>query len=394
MFKVLIWDYTGISSRWLNQVVDMKDINIVGTIDTLTPEELAAEILLRRDAWDWLLIFERSERNFFDAAIQLMKLPLDRVIYALDLNSWLQHPKAALVLTNPVSPVGGYIYHYLNWAWNRQQNDILACTVEGLSYVATAKDNILMRIMYTERTNHPSKDMQHFHSLAQKYYGVDDGAGYFLDLGANIGTTGTYFTKKLAPNLKLLAFEPDAENFKLLRVNLLLNDFGNDKAVAVNCGLGDKFDEMTMYRNLTNPGGNGVVQYESDIPHETIKIMPLDSYLAENNIAAHEVKYIWIDTEGFEAQVLLGAKNLLAENPAPIFMEFNPMVWSTSGYLGKMIDLFKTVGYTHYIWIRELEQTGAEKIHSIDDLWQFKDSTAPIGSISDIFLIKADNSIS
>lgn len=28
MFKVLIWDYTGISAQWLNQVADMKDIEV------------------------------------------------------------------------------------------------------------------------------------------------------------------------------------------------------------------------------------------------------------------------------------------------------------------------------------------------------------------------------
>ncbi|MBE8953975.1 MAG: FkbM family methyltransferase [Quinella sp. 1Q7] len=390
MFKVLIWDYTGISSRWLNQVVDMKDINIVGTIDTLTPEESAAEILLSKDAWDWLLIFEQGSRNLFDAAIQLLKLPPDRVIYALDLNSWLQHPKAALVLTNPASPNGAYIYNYLNWAWSRQLNNFVTCTVEGLSYVATSQDDMIMRSMYTERVNWVANDMQLFHALAQKYYGVDDGAGYFLDLGANIGTTGIYFTKKLAPNLKLLAFEPDAENFKLLSVNLLLNDLGDDKVTIVNSGLGDKFDEMTMYRDLENPGSNRLVQYKADMPHETIKIMPLDSYLAENNIAARDVKYIWIDTEGFEAQVLLGAKNLLTENPAPIFVEFNLGAWRKSGCFDEFFAIIAGK-YSHFI----LLDYGKETLYPIDALRTLTPPTEGFGRIGgDIFLIKAGTSIS
>jgi len=390
MFKVLVWDYTGISSQWLNQFVDMKDIDIVGTIDKLTPEESAAKILISTDAWDWLLIFEQGSRNFFDDAIQLLKLPPDRVIYALDINSWLQHPKAALVLTNPASPNGAYIYNYLNWAWSRQLNNFVTCTVEGLHYVSTAKDNTIMRIMYTERVNWAANDMQLFHALAQKYYGVDDSAGYFLDLGANIGTTGIYFTRKLAPNLKLLAFEPDAENFKLLRVNLLLNDLGDDKVTIVNCGLGDKFDEMTMYRNLTNPGGNGVVQCESDVPTETIKIMPLDSYLAENHIAAQDVKYIWIDTEGFEAQVLLGAKNLLAENPAPIFVEFNLGAWRKSGCFDEFFAVIAGK-YSHFI----LLDGGKETLYPIDALRTLTPTNNNnLGQMGDIFLIKADTSVS
>ena len=95
MFKVLIWDYTGISAQWMEQVADKEDIEVVGTI---TPKEPVPELLLKRDAWDWLLIFEQGARDFFDATIQALRLPLDRVIYALDTNSWVQRPKAAFSL--------------------------------------------------------------------------------------------------------------------------------------------------------------------------------------------------------------------------------------------------------------------------------------------------------
>ena len=99
MFKILIWDYTGVSAQWLDQVADKQDIEVVGTI---TPNEPPPEILLRKNSWDWLLIFEQGLRNFFDTTIQVLKLPLDRVIYALDMNSWIQHPKAAFTLANTI----------------------------------------------------------------------------------------------------------------------------------------------------------------------------------------------------------------------------------------------------------------------------------------------------
>ena len=104
MFKVLLWDFTGASAQWLEQVADKKYINVVGTV---TPEESAPEILLKTDAWDWLLIFEQGARQFFDVTVQMLRLPLDRVIYALDNNSWLQHPKAAFALMNPNAVGGG-----------------------------------------------------------------------------------------------------------------------------------------------------------------------------------------------------------------------------------------------------------------------------------------------
>ena len=377
MFKILIWDYTGVSAQWLDQVADKQDIEVVGTI---TPNEPPPEILLRKNSWDWLLIFERGLRNFFDTTIQVLKLPLDRVIYALDMNSWVQHPKAAFTLANTIR--GGGIFLTINFAMSQQLNSFVTCTVEGISYVATAADNMIMRQMYTARSNWAAEDMRAFHELAKKYYNVDDSAGYFLDLGANIGTTGIYFLKKFTPNLKLIAFEPDAENFKLLSVNLLLNDIAN-KTFAVNCGLGDKRDEMAIHRNLDNPGGNSLIENESHTATSTAKILPLDDYLAENQIAAQEVKYIWIDTEGFEPQVLIGAKNLLRENPAPIFMECNLGAWKNSGRFEEMMTLLAE-NYSHFM----LFSSGKEILCPLDALRSFEIPNNAPGQIGDIFLIK------
>lgn len=378
MFKVLVWDYVGISTQWIKQFAD-RDIKIVGT---MTPQKNSSKLLLKRDAWDWLLIFEQGSRNFFESKIQSLKLPPDRVIYALDITSWRQHPKAAFVLTNPEVNFGKIIRLHLNLDVGRQLGKFLTCTVEGISYVARSNDKVVMYNMYTKRINWASQDMKRFHALAKKYYKVDDGAGYFFDLGANIGTTGIYFIKKLAPNLKLLAFEPDAENFKMHRVNLILNDL-EDRATLVNCGLGDKFDDMTMYRDADNPGGNSVVVAKDSQPTETIKIMPLDAYIAEQHIAPAEVKYIWIDTEGFEPQVMLGAKNLLKENPVPIFTECNLHAWKQFGRFDELMTLLAE-SYSHFVLLAD----GKETLYPLEALRTINLPTDGLGQIGDIFLIK------
>ena len=384
MIKVVLWDYTGDSAEWAKYFLK-DDVEI---IRTLKPDDKdQAEFILRGD-WDYVLIFEQGSREVFDEilnTIRAMNFPTENIIFAQDTQSWVKNSTAIFALIDIKR--GEIIYRGLNFFNHRKWHNYASCTAEGLSYVATSKDDVIITTTYMYGKNHAADEMKIFHALAKKYYSVDDSAGYFLDLGANIGTTGIYFTSKLAPNLKLLAFEPDAENFKLLRVNLILNDLDN-KSIAVNCGLGDKFDTMTMYRSLQNPGGNGVFTCQNNMPTAQIKIMPLDSYLAEKKISAREVKYIWIDTEGFEAQVLLGAKNLLSENPAPVFMEFNPMMWNKSGRFEEMIALLKTVGYTNYIWIPELLQTGEDRLHALDELWAWRDSNYWIGDLGDIFLVK------
>lgn len=235
--------------------------------------------------------------------------------------------------------------------------------------------------MSVNRVNWASDDMKRFHTLAKKYYGVDDGTGYFLDLGANIGTTGLYFIKKLAPNLKLLAFEPDPENFKMHRVNAILNDL-DAVTNLVNCGLSNEAGELMLYRHGSNPGANSFIKQETGTPIATVKIMPLDACLAEHNIAAQEVKYIWIDTEGFEAQVLLGAKNLLRENPTPIFMECNLRAWDKSGYFDDMLALLAE-GYSHFIRV----QSG-DTVYPLDALRTMERPNNPLGQCGDLFLIR------
>ena len=182
--------------------------------------------------------------------------------------------------------------------------------------------------------------------------------------------------------MKWLAFEPDAENFKLLRINTILNDM-EDRATLVNCGLGDEFDELTMYRDLSNPGNASLFKLNDSQPTEKIKIIPLDAYLAENKIAASEIKYVWIDAQGYEPQILFGAKNLLAQNPAPIFTEFNPLTWYQTGYFEPLMTLLAKF-YSHFIHV----EYGKYSLHPLEILRTIEPSKSQYGTRGDIFLIK------
>ncbi len=269
----------------------------------------------------------------------------------------------------------------------RQLNYFMTCTtVDDIHYIATSKDELIFKGMYLTQRNYSEYYMELFHELVKHYYQVDDSSGIFLELGANIGTTGIYFLKKLTPNLKLLAFEPDAENFKLLRANLILNDV-EEKTVVENYGLGLEESEQIMHRSANNPGSNSLfVEYVggTDLPSETIKIIPLDKYFAKKNLDVADIKYIWLFTQGFEPQVLFGAKNLLVRNPAPICMEFNPHIWKISDSYEKMLQFLAPI-YSNYIWFREVERTGKINVYPLEKLLEFQDETGYLGPI---FLIK------
>lgn len=104
MIKVLIWDHTGDSAKWCENNFEKTAVEIVQTIK---PPDLVPAILLQKDSWDWLLIFERNMRKAFDSTIRTLKLPLEKIIYALDPKSWAQRPKAIYTLLN--NSRGGYL---------------------------------------------------------------------------------------------------------------------------------------------------------------------------------------------------------------------------------------------------------------------------------------------
>jgi len=388
MIKLVIWDYTGESSAWLKNFLKPNVAEIVRTLRPDDPDQ--AEVILRGD-WDYVLIFTTDDtRKVFDEMLSTMRsmnVPTDNIIFVSKFKDWLKNPAAIYSLLNPSAPEVQTIYRWFNFVNHRQWHYYNSCDAEGLHYVGTSRDEYIISSMYIEGKNHAADAMKTFHALTKKFYGTDDDDGYFLDLGANIGTTGIYFLNKLVPRLKLFAVEPDAENFKLLRVNLILNDLDN-RAMLVNCGLGENFDTLTLHRNLNNPGGNGVILIDDLInaPTETVQIAPLDYLLAESGIAPEDVKYIWIDTEGFEAQVLLGAQNLLANSFAPVFMECNLLAWKKSGLLEKLVDMLAGFGYGRYIWIQEFLETHEEKIYPIENLLTVVNyAPLPLGQIGDIF---------
>ncbi len=390
MLKLVLWDYTGESASFVKNFLRPNSAEIVRTLNPDDPDQ--AEIILRGD-WDYVLIFaDKNSQEIFDEMLSTMRqmnFSTDKIIFAGSLDDWARNPEAIYSLLKPSTAQSELICRHLNFVNHRQWHHYFACDAEKIHYVGTSKDDYIIKSTYILQKNHSLGEMKTFYALAKKYYGTDDADGYFLDLGANIGTTGIYFLKKIAPNLKLFAVEPDAENFKLLRVNLILNDL-DSRATPINCGLGEKFDTLTMYRNLKNPGANCMIfKFNEDTPTETIQIAPLDNLLAENEIAPEKVKYIWIDTEGFEAQVLLGAKNLLAKSNAPVFMECNLLAWKNSGSLEKMVDMLKNLGYTRFISVKEFLRTGEEKIYPIENLLVAVNYVKPpLGQMGDIFLIK------
>ncbi len=127
----------------------------------------------------------------------------------------------------------------------------------------------------------------------------------FYDIGANVGSYTLLATGVC--NARTVAFEPVKETFEILSKNIELNNLQNLVSLE-NKGVADKSGELLF--STDNDTTNHVLN--SDEPKEnsvSITVVNLDSYCKQ-----YVPNLIKIDVEGYEAQVLDGAKELLSNS--------------------------------------------------------------------------------
>lgn len=143
-----------------------------------------------------------------------------------------------------------------------------------------------------------------------------------LDIGANIG----YFTLLMANlvgiNGRVFAFEPEPYNFDILHKNIQLNNYQN---VIVEQKAVSKFDGVaTLFLSKENTGMNRLNESKYCDRSIQVKTMMLDSYF-QNHELSDKIKFIKIDVEGSEFDVLQGMNHILNKNKKiKMLLEFIP----------------------------------------------------------------------
>ena len=145
-------------------------------------------------------------------------------------------------------------------------------------------------------------------------------AGVLFDVGANSGVFSLLYC--LAhPQNHAIAFEPSAELAERIRRLSLLNGVG-DRLQVIAKAVADSTEE----RELLLAGRGGFVQvapFDGTAQNEwrrvTIEATTLDSVLA----AGERPTIVKIDVEGFESEVLRGARTLIASSRPTFFLELH-----------------------------------------------------------------------
>jgi len=138
-----------------------------------------------------------------------------------------------------------------------------------------------------------------------------------IDVGGNMGFFVLILNELVGPSGKIYSFEPSRRLKERLEATIINNNLQN--VIVVNLALGESEGTTTLHYNPKQTGLSSIVtNFESGSLNEDIQVTTLDKF-SEN--ISNRVSFIKIDTEGYEPQVLSGAKELIKRDKPTIYIE-------------------------------------------------------------------------
>ncbi len=168
-----------------------------------------------------------------------------------------------------------------------------------------------------------------------------------VDVGAHIGFFTMQMAAAVGPSGSVYAFEPFAPNADLLERSLAENRF-TDRAVFARAAVGARGGTATLTfpQETLNSGGayllcDGAAPLGGNLT-SAVPVVALDEVVTKR-----PVRFIKIDVEGAEPQVLRGARRLLREDQPTILSELHPTQLERAS--GMTVDTFlQEVGQLGY----------------------------------------------
>lgn len=145
-----------------------------------------------------------------------------------------------------------------------------------------------------------------------------------VDIGGNIGYYTLILSNIVGKRGKVFSFEPGLENFSILEKNIMANNLQN--TVIERLAISDVSSKTKLYL-AEGPGGHKIHHSNFCTKNfDVVNSITLDEYY-KNNSLRNEIKFIKIDVEGAEFNVLRGMESLLKNEGLKILLEiYGPFI--------------------------------------------------------------------
>ena len=140
-----------------------------------------------------------------------------------------------------------------------------------------------------------------------------------LEIGANVGFFTLLFSGLAGEKGSVLAFEPDPDNFRLLRKSV--TEAGRGNTVYRQAAVSDKSGAVKLYIYEENRGDHCIYDCGDGRGSVDVEAVPIDSALGPEA----RVDFIKMDIQGAEYRALLGMERTIKNSPALCMLcEFSP----------------------------------------------------------------------
>jgi FkbM family methyltransferase len=214
-----------------------------------------------------------------------------------------------------------------------------------------------------------------------------DGAGTFLDVGANVGFYATAVAQSVRQSGqtgRLICFEPLPSNVGCLRENLAQN--GLDAYCDIfELGLSDSAQELSLvlredFRNGAKSGNASVAisdAMDAGFACTTIQVDTLDSFWARHGEGRARIDFVKVDIEGHEDCFFRGAQRTFSEHRPSALMEVNKAYFSAKG-----VDIDTT--------LRPFLPEGYRLLHHWQHKWREVSSFANCSDFENVLLVPSE----
>lgn len=193
---------------------------------------------------------------------------------------------------------------------------------------------------FIDGPDHKRFNKNNFSPLLMKYVKKNS---IVIDIGTSYGDEVIDLSNLVGAKGKVYAFEGNKDYYEALKKTVKLNDLKNVECIFAYVGAKNSFiaevDNYKLSRENYLKGRD--MKYSSSGKSKTVA---LDSLIKE--IGNKEVSFIKIDTDGFELEILKGAKKLLNINKTcKVISEFIPNTYYGKFKNNQVLNEYKNMGF-------------------------------------------------